>query len=122
MKMNFKHNLKELREDRNLTQQQVANVLNVSRSTYTYYEIGRSEPSYESLPKIAKIFNISIDSLLMSESVLRSPTPPYKPSKSMSVDALKNDEQDVIINYRCLSNEDKQKVLKFVIDLKNNNA
>lgn len=56
-------NLKLLREQHELTQKQVADALNIERSTYTYYERGRTLPTFATIYKLSKIFNVSIDAL-----------------------------------------------------------
>ncbi len=50
--------LKYFRENCELSQQQVATALNVDRSTYTYYETGKTTPSASTLLKLSKIFNV----------------------------------------------------------------
>ena len=50
--------LKFYRDNCELSQQQVANALNIERSTYTYYETGKTTPSASMLLKISKIFNV----------------------------------------------------------------
>lgn len=57
-------NLKNLRMSNNLTQQSIANTLNINRSTYNGYEQGVSEPNIETLIKIADYFGCSIDYLV----------------------------------------------------------
>lgn len=56
--------LVELRSRKGLTQYDVANLLNIPRSTYAQYELGRRQPDYETLRKIAGLFNCSFDYLL----------------------------------------------------------
>lgn len=55
--------LKELRESKNLTQRQVAKDLGFVSQTYNRYELETSEPNIETLKKIAKYFNVSLDEL-----------------------------------------------------------
>ena len=55
--------LKELREHAGLTQIDLANRLCVNRSTVSMWEIGKSNPRADLLPKLAKILNCSIDEL-----------------------------------------------------------
>lgn len=57
-------NLKSLRKSFNLTQDEIAKMLNIPKPTYSHYETGRNEPSFEILKKIADIFNCSTDYLL----------------------------------------------------------
>lgn len=59
--------LKKLRENSGYTQQQVANALSIERSTYTYYEIGKTTPDINTLIKLAKIFNVSYTEMLENE-------------------------------------------------------
>ena len=47
-----------------MTQQQVADRLRIERSTYTYYETGKTKPDIATLIKLAKIYNISYTQLL----------------------------------------------------------
>ena len=56
--------LKYYRHECGLTQQQVADRLKIERSTYTYYETGKTKPDISTLIKIAKVFNINYTQLL----------------------------------------------------------
>lgn len=56
--------LRELRENKNITQAQMAEVLEIDRSTYTKYESGKSNPDSTMLKKIADFFHVSVDYLL----------------------------------------------------------
>ena len=64
MSVQFGKRCKILRQERGLTQQQVADALGISRSAYAYYEIGGSEPSLSGLWELAQYFQVSADSLL----------------------------------------------------------
>jgi len=55
--------LRELREDIGLKQEELAIKLNISRSTYANYEIGRAEPNISILIDIANFHGVSIDYL-----------------------------------------------------------
>lgn len=59
--------LRKLRKEKELTQQELANILQMSRGTYAQYEIGRREPDFETLVKIADFYNVSTDYLLCRE-------------------------------------------------------
>lgn len=56
--------LKELRTQGGISQQHLANFLNVSRSTVAMWETGKSEPDSSNLKKLSEFFNVSIDYLL----------------------------------------------------------
>lgn len=60
----FKDNLKNLRKLKNLSQQQLAEKLNVSFKTISHWELGYSEPSLSMLTKIKEILNASYEELL----------------------------------------------------------
>ncbi|MGN1420634.1 MAG: helix-turn-helix domain-containing protein [Eubacterium sp.] len=64
--------LRDLREDRDLTQQQVADLLFINRRTYAAYENGVNSMTPETLIKIAKIYEVSVDYLL---ELTDNPTP-----------------------------------------------
>ena len=53
--------LKDLREENFLYQKDMAKILNIKRSTYTSYEIGRDQIPIKHLNKLCQYFNISID-------------------------------------------------------------
>ncbi|QUH20415.1 helix-turn-helix domain-containing protein [Alkaliphilus sp. B6464] len=62
--MNFSERLRSLRKDLNLTQEELAQKLNKTRSTIAGYETERKQPDYETLKFIADFFDVSIDYLL----------------------------------------------------------
>ncbi len=61
---------KKLREELGLTQKQLADYLNVTRSTYSYYETGKILPSIQSLIKLSKIFGVLCDYILNEKCVI----------------------------------------------------
>ena len=62
--MEFKERLKALREDNDITQEELAIILNISRTAYAGYENSTREPSLTTLIKIADYFDVSLDYLL----------------------------------------------------------
>lgn len=60
----FSEQLYKLRTSKNMTQQELAELLNVSKQTVGGWERGRTEPSISTLKKIANIFNVSVDTLV----------------------------------------------------------
>ncbi len=56
--------IRDLREDKDWTQQQIADMLFINRRTYAAYENGVNSMTPETLIKIAKIHNVSVDYLL----------------------------------------------------------
>lgn len=63
----FSERLKRIRIEHGMTQQQVADELSIHRTTYTYYELGRSSPPREMLERLVKLFHIPYDTLLGSQ-------------------------------------------------------
>ncbi|EOE4935511.1 helix-turn-helix transcriptional regulator [Enterococcus faecium] len=59
----FPERLIELRKQQNLTQQELANLLNVSKQTVGSWERGRTEPSIPMINELANILNTSTDYL-----------------------------------------------------------
>lgn len=58
------NNLKNIREDSDIKQRQIAEILNVSQNTYSQYETGVIPLTAETLIKLADYYNVSIDYLL----------------------------------------------------------
>ena len=58
------NNIKYLREKNNLSQKELANILNIANSTLSQYESGDRVPSDDIKIKIADYFNVSLDYLL----------------------------------------------------------
>ena len=57
-------NLKLLRRRHGYTQGQVALLLKVNRSTYAYYELGKTRPKIATLQALSNLYSVSIDDLL----------------------------------------------------------
>ena len=56
--------IKSKREQKNMTQDEVAKIMGISRVSYTLYETGKNKPSLKNLIKLADIFETSIDYLV----------------------------------------------------------
>lgn len=68
--MEFNEKLQQLRIGKNLTQQQLAEQLYVSRTAISKWESGKGYPNIESLKCISRFFSITIDELLSSEELI----------------------------------------------------
>ena len=68
--MEFNEKLQELRKSKNLTQEELAEKLFVSRTAVSKWESGRGYPNIDSLKEISAFFSVSIDELLSSEKLL----------------------------------------------------
>lgn len=62
-------NLKLLRKQKKMTQQDVANHLGCTPGVYSRYETGIREPSIETLIKLANLFDVSVDHLIGRQAI-----------------------------------------------------
>lgn len=94
--------LKSLRESRKMTQQELSRALQISPSAIGMYETGRRSPDYETLKKIARLFNVSVDYLLGNETRGSN---------------LSSDEMDLVRGYRRLDNGGQNVVWQMIDQL-----
>ena len=66
--MEFNNKLYELRKQKGLSQEELANRLNVSRQTVSKWEVGESSPDMEKLVAISELFDISLDELVLDKA------------------------------------------------------
>lgn len=69
-----KTRLKDLREDHDLLQKNLAEMLNIAQTTYSQYELSKREIPYEIIIKLASFYNTSVDYILY----LTDDKKPYK--------------------------------------------
>lgn len=67
--MNLSERLKLLRKEKGLKQVDVADVLDISRSSYGHYETGHALPNKEALEKLSDYYDVSVDFLLGKSDV-----------------------------------------------------
>ena len=65
--MEFSNRLYELRKKKGLSQEELANRLNVTRQTISKWEVGDSTPDMEKLVAISDLFGISLDELVVGK-------------------------------------------------------
>ena len=70
---NFANVLRSLREQREMSQQSLADSMGISKSALNMYERGERQPNFETLELIADYFNISIDFLLGKVDFINCP-------------------------------------------------
>lgn len=81
--MEFNNKLYELRKQKGLSQEELANRLNVSRQTVSKWEVGDSTPDMEKLIAISDLFGISLDELVLNKTPEPAPAPTEQaPAKS----------------------------------------
>lgn len=101
--MPFAEKLKLLRHQNNMTQADVADRLNVARSTIAGYEKKGRQPSQENLIAFARLFDVSVDYLV---DAVEDPT--IENSEVINLDSSQctlrsDDEKELVIRYRNLS-------------------
>ena len=125
--------LKLLRKNCEFTQQQVADALNMERSTYAYYEGGSTEPDLKTIKKISKIFQIPVEMLLPNSDgsikvCLNDITAQELPElseddkdkvnpRSETLHILTKDERGFIAYYRTLSKEQKKELKEYMMNM-----
>ena len=107
--------LKELRENKKLTQSQLSKILNISTSAVGMYEQGRRFPDENLLKNISHFFNVSIDFLL--DNNLQEENSNTTMSGIILKDniELSSDEKDLIKKYRQLP-ADRKETVKLILD------
>jgi transcriptional regulator with XRE-family HTH domain len=116
--------LRELRIKFGYTQNQIAKVLNVDRSTYAYYETGKTRPDVTTLMMLAKIYGVSLDALLEDESAPKAvserlPLTDYIPGKKNSshIYDLSSAEKELIGSFRTCTAEEQNHIREYVAKL-----
>lgn len=70
--MNISQRIKDLRYSKRLTQKDLAKLLNVKPTTVSGWELGRNEPSIDTLNNLSKIFDVSVDYLTGKSDTFKS--------------------------------------------------
>lgn len=135
--------LRQLRQDKGVSQDELSKWLSVSRTSYTKYETGIYEPSIETLVKLAGYYGVSVDYIIgYSDSCItyehctddeQNIIAMYRRYSNKEVirdmlaepDTLSNlaeDEQELVVNYRKSVKSSKQSLLDYsgyLVELKN---
>lgn len=72
--MKYNERIREIREDNNLTQQKVADLLNVGQRTYADYESGKTRIPIDSILILARFYDVSVD-YITGASNIKTPFP-----------------------------------------------
>ena len=115
--------LRAIRKEYGLTQQNIADVLGVDRTTYTVYEGGSITPSPATLVKLSQIYNVTVGYLIGVEEnhpELRKIPDEKQEKKLLSSDPislLKKEEKELLLYFRVLSDAEKHKIIDEMKDL-----
>lgn len=111
--------IKQLREELNLNQEELAKKLNISPSTIGMYETNRRQPNYEILENLSNIFNCSIDYLL-GKSDIRNPEEIKIDADKINIGLSAKDYENITDNQRKQIEEFAKLVLKDNLKNKDN--
>lgn len=112
--------LRQLRVNSGYTQQNIADALNINRSTYTYYETGKTTPDISTLQALSKIFKVHIDAFLEEEPTRSlASTEGRRPKKIPSDDPkkigdLSSDEKLLIAMLRTAGDKDLEEMIRLI--------
>ena len=96
--------IKDLRDEKNMTQIRLSTELDVSQETVSAYEIGKHYPSVKSLMRMAELFNASMD-YIMGISPVRYP---------VLENGLPDNDVRFLLLYRKLDNLNKEKAYSYM--------
>lgn len=110
--------LKEFRKKMGFTQQDIADILGVERSTYTYYETGKTEIPTKKLHTLSKLYNIDINDFFDSNKIILN-DPNKENSKKSEVGMLTKEEKDLLVKIRLLGSSKRFELYQFLNELTN---
>lgn len=106
--MAFSDRLKFLRKQHKITQEQLAKIINVERSSIGKYESSNTIPSIETLIKISKYFNISIDYLLENN---------VNDTKTLVKNDLSEQEKTLLETFRNTTEFGRQRIIQSALNV-----
>lgn len=114
----IEHQIRILRKQNGLTQQQVADVLGVSRSTYCNYESGARNASTKVIQKLIDFYKVSSDVFYKkaSEEILNDEEYYEGQTDTTYLSQLSKKEKDLIVAFRCMNKTQKKSVETFMKD------
>lgn len=104
----MKNNLENIRKNLKLNKKQMAEKLDIIYTTYVGYETGKREPNSETLIKMSRILNVSIDYILGATNTRKTEYTEETPT------TLTPEEQSIIDVYRQLKPSTKEDLKKYL--------
>lgn len=107
------------------TQKQVADLLGLDRSTYSYYELGKIKPDINTVMRLSDIFDVHYTTILESEDtnafsdvrkggVSKQLNTSEENLNVTNFNFLTKKEQDILMAFRLLSNESQRDIMEFI--------
>ena len=111
--MEYYRQLKIIRCHNKLKQYQVADALGISRSTYCSYETGRRSIDLDTLVRLSKFYNLSLDLFFNELNIeMISENDNYeKDADTRFLSQLSSDEITLIAKYRAMTKEDRKEIV-----------
>ncbi len=104
--MSFAENLKQIRKNRGLSQEELAEIMEVSRQAISKWELGESYPEVEKLLILSKRLNISLDVLLSTDVTMSPASAAESVAKAI---ALVSPNENVIVSCTKVLSSQKMK-------------
>ena len=130
MSIEFGRRLQHYRRNCEFTQKNIADALNIDRSTYAYYERGTTEPDLRTLVKIAKILGVTTshliphdgegeDTAVTDRGVKRERKEISKETdgRSSKVYNLSRDEKEILAVFRALDRDKRKTLYEYSLSL-----
>lgn len=124
--------LKELRKAHGFNQEFVSSWLGIARQTYSHYENGRRTPPYDTVVKLAKLYQVSLDDLLSAAADDYAAPPASRgrdshgenelsaflafcndPANELKLKYLNQKEKELLYYFKQIDNLDKWEFLEF---------
>ncbi len=110
--------LRQLRTKNKYTQEFIAEQLSITRSTYSYYETGKTEPSRTSLGILARLYNVGVECFIFDTAPTLSVSSNKVRATAMArkipsnITTLSTEERQLIAKYRLASTNAKEKIIQ----------
>ena len=117
--MSFNEQLTKLRKRNNITQIELANLMNVKQYVISSWETGRSEPNISQIIKLSDIFKISTDYLLDRHIIITNSEDEFnKVIENINKDIKDDFTKDLIKIFEDIPNNKKEKIINIVKEIK----
>lgn len=102
--------LRLIRAENELTQEQVASALGITRSAYCGYEIGRRKMSTKMLETLAKFYRVPISTFFNTDDKTVNDSEHYG-EQPMYLSSLSKEERNLIVKYRIMNDKGKAELI-----------
>ena len=117
--MSFNDQLTKLRKRNNITQIELADLMNVKQYVISSWETGRSEPNISQIIKLSDIFKISTDYLLDRHIIITNSENEFnKVIENINKDIKDDFTKDLIKIFEDIPNNKKEKIINIVKEIK----